>query len=192
MPMPFGRLLRVVAANDATPDIRGRRMVAVIECILNQNARDAGAACSPALNAEVVYRCCEQHIGILQIPCPECAHLGIARRRGHGVSLHEAMETPEGLACCACIAEETAARLADHVRAGQQVLAILGGNARSPGCAVILDQEGLSPLSGTLMRALHTALKARALDIPIIPIRDADARRHADDLARLDMILSSH
>ena len=30
------------------PDLRGRRFVAVIECLLNQNARDDGAASVPA------------------------------------------------------------------------------------------------------------------------------------------------
>lgn len=36
---------------------RSRRMVVVIECILNQNARDQGAARFPAMNTGVVVRC---------------------------------------------------------------------------------------------------------------------------------------
>ena len=51
MPSRFGRLFAKPASRD---DARGGRFVVVIECLLNQNARDRGAAAYPAVNPEVV------------------------------------------------------------------------------------------------------------------------------------------
>ncbi len=49
-------------------DGRGRRIVAVIECLLNQNARDAGAANSAAMTWDLVSLCREHDVGLLQMP----------------------------------------------------------------------------------------------------------------------------
>ena len=38
-------------------DMRSRPVVAVIECMVNQNVRDAGAATSPAMAWEVLSLC---------------------------------------------------------------------------------------------------------------------------------------
>jgi hypothetical protein len=46
-------------------------LVAVIECIINQNARDTGAAIFPAINWPILSLCNEYNVGILEIPCPE-------------------------------------------------------------------------------------------------------------------------
>ena len=62
-------------------DRRSRRFVAVIECILDQNVRDRGAASFPAMNHELLQILHEHGIGILQMPCPEIAALGPGRSR---------------------------------------------------------------------------------------------------------------
>jgi hypothetical protein len=49
---------RIATALAFTPgDQRSQRLVAVIECALNQNARDAGAASYPALNKALLTLC---------------------------------------------------------------------------------------------------------------------------------------
>ncbi len=85
-------------------DQRNNRVVAVIECILNQNARDPGAAAYPAMNFEVIGLCMKYHVGMVQIPCPEIACLGFLRKRKSGQSIREVLDTESGRECCRMLA----------------------------------------------------------------------------------------
>ncbi|MDP1901052.1 MAG: hypothetical protein Q8K96_11440 [Rubrivivax sp.] len=163
-------------------DSRGRRIVAVIECILNQNARDEGAASSPALSWEVVALCHEHGVGMVQLPCPEIACLGMARARAPGGSIRAALDTEAGRARCAEISAQAADRLETYARAGYRVLAVLGGNPQSPGCAVHLDGQALQSSSGVFMRELQSELRRRGLEMPFRGLRDSDPALLADDL----------
>jgi len=163
-------------------DRRGKRIVAVIECILNQNARDPGAANSPALNEAVLGLCAQYQAGIVQIACPEKEHLGLQRVRPRGTSILQALDTPSGRQCCRELANKTADQLLAYVDGGCRVLAILGGNAQSAGCAVVADPLGLSPASGVLMQELSRALRERKMNIPFGGIRDADPSLEQEDL----------
>ena len=93
------------------PDARGRRFVAVIECILNQNARDDGAACSPAVDFQVLERCHAHRVGVLQMPCPEIHALGFARRRAPGERIRDALHNEACIERCATLAHEVAERI---------------------------------------------------------------------------------
>jgi hypothetical protein len=73
-------------------------------------------------------------------------------------------------------------RLATYADAGCQLLAVLGGNPLSPGCAVHDGGDALLPESGVLMRELQTELRKRGLEIPFRGLRDADAEQLAQDL----------
>lgn len=171
-------------------DGRSRRVVALIECILNQNVRDCGAACSPAINAGVVEICLRHAVGMIQIPCPEQAALGLARVRPSGLSLHEAMHSAPARRCCDVIAERIVERLQEHQRSGHTVIAILGGNPRSPGCAThVAGTPGGA--EGALIVALRAGLARRGLDLPLLAVRDSDPRLHADDLARFEALCAA-
>jgi predicted secreted protein len=52
--------------------------------MLNQNAHDAGAARVAAMAWSVVHIGHEHRVGIVQMPCPEVACLGLARARPIG------------------------------------------------------------------------------------------------------------
>lgn len=154
-------------------DGRGGRFVAVIECLLNQNARDRGAASFAALNPEVVGLCQRHGVGLLQIPCPEIRHLGFDRCRPPGASIRSCMETPAGRECCLEISREVVARMRDYLDAGVRLLAVLGGNPESPGCAVHpAPGQGLDGRSGILMQALAEAMAEASIHVPVHGIRD--------------------
>ena len=179
----FSSLRRFVVPGSTDPqDARSGRVVAVIECILNQNARDRGAARFPALNEAVLRLCADHRAGIVQIPCPEMQCLGFQRRRPPGTSIRQALDTPAGHECCRQLGQRIADRLQDYADNGVRVLAILGGNAQSPGCAVIADASGLSSASGVLMQELERALRERNLQIPFRGIQDAEPDRLREDL----------
>lgn len=188
---PLKRLLRrVLPAPVATPrpDGRGRRVVAVIECVLNQNARDAGAARSPAMNWALVSLCHDHGIGLVQLPCPEIACLGTDRARAPGCSLRDALESEDGRLLCAQLAIDAANRLQAYVASGCEVLAVLGGNRQSPGCAVCLAGDTLRPESGLLMRALQVEVRARGLELPFRGLHDAEPAALVQDLAWLETL----
>ncbi len=187
----LGRKLSRLIGRSDHHDVRGRRLVAVIECLLNQNARDAGAAESPAMNQAVVDLCRQHDVGMLQMPCPEIAHLGLARQRNPGQSLRDALDTEAGRACCTRLAGEVVDRLQAYHQAGYQILAVLGGNMASPGCAIHCGRESLLETSGIFMRALAAELRQRRLTLPMLPIRDADPALLDQDLEALREIFTT-
>lgn len=173
-------------------DNRSGRLVFLIECLLNQNARDKGAAEAPAATREVVDALLFAEIGMVQIPCPETACLGFERCRTPGQTIREALQTPSSLNCCARLAAETAQRIQTYSNQGYEVVAILGGNEQSPGCAVHTDNTAcaqasgsLAPGSGVFMEALARELQKRDLSIPFRGMRDADRDALVEDLAWL-------
>jgi predicted secreted protein len=151
--------------------------VFLIECLLNQNARDRGAAESPAVDRELLELLVEAGIGMAQIPCPEIACLGFERKRAPGQSLRQALEAEQPAACCLHLAAVTAERIQSYLDQGYEVVAILGGNEQSPGCAVHTagaQGAGLTDRSGIFMQALAEELGRRGIRIPFRGIRDAD------------------
>ena len=164
------------------PDARGRRFVAVIECILNQNARDDGAACSPAMDFQVLGRCHAHRVGVLQMPCPEIQALGFARQRAPGERIRDALNNEACIERCATLAREVAERIETYLAQGYELVAILGGNPESPGCAIHHGSSGLCERSGLFMRQLQTEFRQRGRDPHFLAIRD-----HAPELHQLDL-----
>lgn len=172
-------------------DMRGGRVVAVIDCMLNQNVRDAGAARFPALNFDLVRLCQEQGVGIVQMPCPEIAVLGFERTRRPGQSIRDALDTEAGRAACACIAVETARRIEACIAAGCRPMAVLGGNLQSPGCAVHAGDGGLAESSGVFMKELRREFDRRGWTIPFKGLRDHDPKLLAQDIAWVCQLFES-
>jgi hypothetical protein len=96
--MPLSLLSsRITRALGFSPrDPRSHRIVAVIECILNQNARDRGAATYRAINHAVLQLCQKHELGLLQIPCPEMQFLRLRRQRPARVTLRACLNTSAG------------------------------------------------------------------------------------------------
>jgi predicted secreted protein len=156
-----------------------------IECLLNQNARDQGAARSPAVERQPVDLLLGAQIGLPQIPCPETACLGFRRNRAPGQSLRQALEAEQPAACCRRLALITARRIRTYLDQGCQVIAILGGNEQSPGCAVhTADGTGtrLTDRTGMFMRALAHERAKLGCRIPFHGVRDADPDLLEQDL----------
>ncbi len=180
---------RIAGGLPEQTDGRGRRLVLVIECLLNQNARDLGAARYPGLNAAVVALCARHGAGILQMPCPEIRLLGPGRVRPPGVGLRDSVDSPAGRLCCGEISREVMQRVLAYREAGVRLVAVLGGNPESPGCAVRADVGGegaLPPASGLLMRALAKDFAAAGIDAPFRGIRDSRPDWMEADLAWLE------
>lgn len=175
----------------AEDDARGKRFVAVIECILNQNARDHGAAVYPAANAAVLELCARHGVGLLQMACPEIRALGFKRERPAGTRIRDCLDTPSGRQSCRAIADEVVERVSTYLEQGVELLAILGGNPESPGCAVhpsASNKGCLDASSGILMRELADTLAAASIHVPFRGIRDGSPALLAEDLRWLEAL----
>jgi predicted secreted protein len=186
----LGRRLARAVGMRCERDRRSRRAVVAIDCILNQNARDAGTAAFPAMNWEVLRLCKEYEVGVLQMPCPEIEFLGVVRERPPGDSIRDALDTDEGRNCCRKISVQIADRIQEYILQGYQMLAILGGNPKSPGCAVHIGPHGLLATSGVLMRELQDELRRRNIELPFRGIRDCDSGMMAEDIKWLEGVFS--
>jgi predicted secreted protein len=171
-------------------DNRSSRLVALIECIMNQNARDAEAAVFPAINWPILSLCNEYNVGLLQMPCPEINFLGYERKRLPGQSIRDALDTYEGRTCCRKISKDFVDRIEDYTNQGYQILAILGGNPESPGCAIHCEDGNLSPDSGVFMKELLCELQKRGIEIPFKGIRDSNPELFVQDIEWVHKIFS--
>jgi uncharacterized protein YbbK (DUF523 family) len=52
-------------------DQRGRKVVFLSHCLLNENTRYLGGACRPGCVQEIVEACLQRGLGMVQMPCPE-------------------------------------------------------------------------------------------------------------------------
>lgn len=176
-------------------DKRSYMMVAVINCAINHNARVPDCARYPGMNTDLVSLLQKYDCGIIQMACPEKTFLGMARTRPEGVELKDAMDVPEGHACCRRLAVQTVDDIEEFLNSGYSVHAILGGDVGSPGCAVHLQTEDdvqiAKPESGILIQELADELNQRGLKIPIRGIRDSARETMLEDLNWLDTILSA-
>jgi len=189
---PLNRLLRklpIIKHKINKQDNRSYHFIAVIDCILNQNVRDKGAAAYPAMNWEIIQLCKDYNIGILQMSCPEIAFLGFPRTRPPGVSIRVALDTTDGRVCCRKLSIDIADRIEELIQQGAQCLAVLGGNPESPGCAIPLDNKKQS-VSGVFISELGNELHQRNISIPFRGIRDFDADLMVDDIQWLKQLFS--
>ncbi len=172
-------------------DNRSLQFIAVIDCILNQNVRDRGAAVYPAINRKVLELCQKYNVGIMQMPCPEIAFLGFNRNRPENMSIRDALDTPEGRDRCRQLSIDVVDRITELTRQDTRFLAVLGGNPESPGCAVHLGNGEQKQSSGVFIKELVSELDKRSLSIPVLPIRDFDKKVMMQDLQWLEQLFSN-
>ena len=174
-------------------DNRSMRIIAVINCVLNQNARAPGAAVFPGMNTKVIDVLKRHDVGVLQMPCPEMVCLGLPRSRPEGVSIRDVLDTREGRECCRRLSVFVADQIQEFLKNGFKVLAVLGGDVNSPGCAVHTSEEDECELvegSGVFMEGLQLELSKRDIRMPFRGIRDSDFEKLMEDIAWLDRLLA--
>jgi predicted secreted protein len=135
---------------DRLPDERGRRVVFLSHCLLNENTRYLGGACRTCCVREVIEQCMDQGVGMVQMPCPEQQVWGgVLKRRM--LRLYGARRTsrvadslirallPIGLLyvrrAYRRMARVVAAQIEDYLTSGFTVLGIVGIDG-SPTCGV--------------------------------------------------------
>jgi predicted secreted protein len=148
-------------------DPRSRKVVLVVHCVLNQNARAPRCAVSPAMMKTLVTGLMDLDIGILQLPCPETMVLGLGRDRTvPPISIRDGLELPEGHARLHRLIDQILYQIREYQWQGFHVLGILGQNT-SPSCGVETTwwEHRAGPGQGVFIRLLRQRLKAEGLAI---------------------------
>ncbi len=73
-------------------DRRSKRVILVAHCLLNQNAKLDACAHYPGAMKEVAQLLVASGVGIVQLPCPELAYLGLDRQVAPGTAPSVASE----------------------------------------------------------------------------------------------------
>ena len=176
-------------------DKRGKRIVVLAHCILNQNAKlDCCAHCAGAVT-ELVRVLLDEGIGMLPMACPEMLHLGLDREAdsaarpsvaSEDTRIARRMTEPAAQAIIAQIADSTAQQVADYRRHRFSVIGILGING-SPSCGVETTwRDDVEPPGyGELIRALMERLGSIGEPVPGRGIRSSDPARAVETLRGL-------
>lgn len=165
-------------------DRRGRKLVVLAHCILNQNAKLDRCAHCPGAVSELVDLLLSNGIGMVQMDCPEMLHLGLDRQAdpatrpsvaAEDTRIARRMQEPAAQAIIARIAEDVVRQIADYRDHGFSVIGILGING-SPSCGVETTwrDDAEPPGYGELTQAIAARLERSALHIPLRGIRSKD------------------
>jgi predicted secreted protein len=176
-------------------DRRSKKIVVVLHCLLNHNSRDIGAAKYCGINTDVIDVLMKHDVGLIQMPCPEMTCIDLQRTRAAGISIRDALDTPEGRTCCKELALPIADAIDEYKRNGFEVIIILGGDVESPGCAVPPPSDSNNFDSktrgyGVFTQALRDELLSRNIHIPFRGIRDSARKTLNQDIEWLDNFLS--
>ena len=162
-------------------DIRGKKVVVLAHCILNQNAKlDRCAHCEGAIS-ELVSVLLDEGIGVLQMECPEMLYLGLDRQTDHSdcpsvesedTRIAQRMKEPAAQAIVVRIAKNTARQVADYLRNSFSLIGVLGING-SPSCGVETTWNNDCEIAGygELISELSRQLKLAGVHVPICGIK---------------------
>lgn len=164
---------------------RSRKILLVCHCILNSNAKVEGISQYKGTFKEVLNIVEENHIGIIQLPCPETIMYGI-RRWGH---VKEQFDTLFYRDNCQDMIKPIVGQVKSYIDAGYEIIGVLGMDG-SPSCGVNVTCSGnwrgelsgndklhdiISGLSyieesGVFMEELKKSFEKNEINIPFIAV----------------------
>lgn len=169
-------------------DKRSKQVILVAHCILNQNAKLDRCAHHPGAIEDVVCEIMHRGLGIIQLPCPEVACIGLDRSAPpYPVPPQNIVAAEDsriakvmcGVACmkkCSELAQSVVNEVKEYRKHGFQVVGLVGVNG-SPTCGIETswsdDQEIQG--NGIFMKLLTEKLKEdKCAPIPMVGIKAKD------------------
>jgi len=164
-------------------DARGKRIAFLSHCVLNQNARIATCAFTPATVPGVVEFFIERGIGMIQGPCPEFEILGLGRRGQTAEKMfggyehadgeiYDQLSVPDNRRQLTAFAESLVSKAQRYLEHDFEIVAILGVGG-SPACGVnVTYYEQLRPGKGAYIEEVEAALDRAGLSIPLVEVND--------------------
>lgn len=191
-------MTNAVAWAQRLSDRRGKEVIFLSHCLLNENTRYVGGACERGASLSVVQACLARGYGIVQMPCPEQhAWGGVLKRhllRFFG-SRGTLLVQTQGIALPALLwytrriyrrlAKQVADHAADYVNSGFRVVGIVAVDG-SPSCGLTQTTDVRKALG--LVATLSPASKAEDLTAMIlsssVPGRGMFVKALQDEVSR--------
>jgi predicted secreted protein len=172
---------------------RGRKILVVVHCILNANAKVVPLAQVSGVHTDLLREHLDAGVGLVQLPCPELTYLGTNR---WGMT-REQYDHANFRAHCEAILRPSVLELEAFIRGGCEVVGVLGMDG-SPNCGVHRtclgftggeltggeefqkQRSGLKMVAGqgVFVEVLENLLRGRNLHIPFIAV---DEEHPCDD-----------
>ena len=176
-------------------DVRSKRVVLLAHCLLNQNSISDGTADFPSQFEKIIEFLMINHIGLIQMPCPELQCLGLDRGDRHGserpllkenTRIRELLSEPEQLHILRQKAELLVRQIREYLTHGFQVLGVIGVD-RSPSCGVATtSMDGAEePGRGVFMEILADTLDENGITIPMVGTKTQEAELSLEKVRRL-------
>jgi predicted secreted protein len=158
-------------------DQRSKKVILVLHCLLNQNARIDGCGYFPGAMGDAAKAVVDSGVGVLQMPCPELHGLGLDRsgrmRDGKDIGIREALLEGPGEQVCRGLVRHVMDAVREYRKHGFQIIGVVG-NDGSPACGVDTTHyvDGERAGAGAFMKMLREELGEAGLDLPFVALRD--------------------
>ncbi|MBV7271859.1 DUF523 domain-containing protein [Clostridiaceae bacterium UIB06] len=162
-------------------DKRGKKVVLVAHCVLNQNAKIDQCAHYPGAIKEVAEILINNGVGIIQMPCPEMLYLGLDREvdkstkptvESEDSRVFERMSEDNSQALCKKIANNIVYQIKEYQKHNFEVIGLIGING-SPTCGIETAwAEGIETNeNGVFIKLLKDELCKNNISINMIGIK---------------------
>lgn len=164
---------------------RSKKIIFVSYCILCQSIRAQGVSIRfPAVVSPIIDFLMENHINIVQMPCPELHYDGVIREAVR----KDAYDNPKFRRICKKYAKQVLDTMQILREAGYKIMGILGIE-NSPTCGVkfvFRAGKGRVHESGVFIEELQRLLSNRKLEnIPFLGIQTFNIQKSVSDLKKL-------
>ena len=146
---------------------RGKKVVFVSHCLLNQNTRAKGMSTSQGGIKELMDLFSEAGVGIVQLPCPQFEANG-----GLDWKPKSSYDTKVYRSYCKKLSTSILQQVKKYLSKNYEVLGIMGVEL-SATCAVHQTTSGgkRSPGKGILMEELEDAMRKKNFQVPLIGVK---------------------
>ena len=147
---------------------RGKKVVFVSHCILNQNAKAVGRDKYPGAVRDLIELFAEAGVGMVQIPCPQLDfNSGLDRRPKNKTTY----DKKAFRGSCKKLSSSLLKQIETYLQKNYTVIGILGVES-SPTCGVQQIENGSKnvPGKGIFIEELETEMQKKNFQVPVIGI----------------------
>ncbi|MEL7647530.1 MAG: CD3072 family TudS-related putative desulfidase [Sedimentibacter sp.] len=157
---------------------RSKRIVFVSHCVLNQNAVVYPLARAKGAYKDIVKELIDSDVGIHQLPCPECSHLGLKRKP----MTKDEYDADDYRTLNRNFASDAVKEIKEYLSNDYEIAGIIGIN-ESPTC-------GIEGEPGIFMEEFELLLKragiaVKMIDVPADYHDDTKSAKFIDELRSL-------
>ncbi|MEM5781785.1 MAG: hypothetical protein QXD43_01135 [Candidatus Aenigmatarchaeota archaeon] len=147
---------------------RGKKIIFVSHCLLNQNARPLGEEKYPGVVRDLLDLFAESGVGVIQMPCPQLEfNEGLNRKS----KPKESYDTNGFRVKCQKLSSSIIQTIENYLRKNYSVLGILGVELTST-CGVYQVKNGkkYAPGKGIFIEELEKEMQKKNFQVPIIGV----------------------